>query len=179
MPWYGGGTKIVELASGTALWYRRGLDPVSIRWVLVRCPEASFRPTALFCTDPDVTAQQIVAWVVARWNLEVTFEEIRAYLGFETQRQWSTRALERTSPCLFGLFSLVVAMAYTLHPNQLPLRQASWYPKSEATFSDALAAVRADLWTNFDYSNSANDPNLRLIPEATWLSLLEMAHYSV
>ena len=179
VPWYGGGAKVVELATGTALWYRRGLDPVPLRWVLVRCPEASFRSTALFCADPDVTTQQIVAWVVARWNLEVTFEEVRAYLGFETQRQWSTRALERTSPCLFGLFSLVVAMAYTLHPTQLPLRQASWYPKSEATFSDALAAVRADLRANFDYSNSANGPNLRLIPEAAWLSLLEMAHYSV
>jgi len=84
VPWYGGGTKEVEIATGTALWYRRGFDPAPIRWVLVRCPEGSFEPTSLFCSDQSVTASQIVTWFVARWNLEVTFEEVRAHLGFET-----------------------------------------------------------------------------------------------
>ena len=77
-----------------------------------------------------------------------------------------------------GLFSLVVLMAYTLHPQQLPVRQASWYPKQEATFSDALAAVRRDLWTNFDYSTSANQADLHLISEETLLSLFDLACYS-
>lgn len=178
VPWYGGGTKEVEIATGTALWYRRGFDPAPIRWVLVRCPEGSFEPTSLFCSDQSVTASQIVTWFVARWNLEVTFEEVRAHLGFETQRQWSDRAIERTTPCLMGLFSLVVIMAHTLHPQELPVRQASWYPKEEATFSDALAAVRQDLWTNFDYSPSAKEADLRLIPEPILRSLLDLACYS-
>ncbi len=77
-----------------------------------------------------------------------------------------------------GLFSLVVVMAHTLHPEQLPIRQASWYPKEEATFSDALAAVRQDLWANFDYSTSANEADLRLIPEPILRSLLDLACYS-
>jgi hypothetical protein len=42
-----------------------------------------------------------------RWSLEVTFEEGRAHLGIETQRQWSDRAIERSTPLLFGLYSLV------------------------------------------------------------------------
>jgi hypothetical protein len=42
-----------------------------------------------------------------RWSLEVTFEESRAHLGIETQRQWSDRAIERSTPLLFGLYSLV------------------------------------------------------------------------
>lgn len=178
VPWYGGGTKLIEFATGCCLWYRRGLDPVPIGWVLVRCPQNSFQPTALFCSQQRVKAKQIILWFLARWNIEVTFEEMRAYLGLETQRHWSVRAVERTTPCLMGLFSLVVLMAYTLHPHQLPVRQASWYLKQQATFSDALAAVRQDLWTNFDYSTSTNAADLRLISKATLLSFLDLACYS-
>ena len=178
VPWYGGETKQIEFATGCWLWYRRGLDPVPLRWVLVRCPNNSFQPTALFCSAQSVSAKQIVLWFIARWNIEVTFEEVRAYLGFETQHHWSVRAIERTTPCLMGLFSLVVVMARTLHPEKLPIRQASWYPKQEATFSDALATVRRDLWTNFDYNISADEADLSLISEATVLSLLDLACYS-
>ena len=42
-----------------------------------------------------------------RWTLETACEESRAHLGLETQRQWSDRAIERTTPLLFGLYSLV------------------------------------------------------------------------
>lgn len=178
VPWYGGEAKDIEFATDCCLWYRRGLDPVAIRWVLVRCPENSFQPTALFCSAQSVKAKQIILWFMARWNIEVTFEEGRAYLGFATQRHWSVRAVERTTPALMGLFSLVVVMAQTLQPKQLPIRQASWYPKQEATFSDALAAVRRDLWANFDYSTSADGADLHLIPETLVLSLLDLAAYS-
>jgi hypothetical protein len=177
--WYGGVEKTVEYMSGTALWYHRGEAPVALRWVLVRCPDdAHFKPSAYFCSDPTVPAEQILRWFIARWNIEVTFEELRAQLGFETQRQWSERAIERTTPCLFGLFSLVVLMAKTLHPATLPIRQAAWYVKDEATFSDALAAVRADLWGGVNYCTSPADPDLLLIPRATALALFELACYS-
>jgi hypothetical protein len=178
IPWYGGQNKQIEFATGCSLWYRRGLDPVVIRWVLVRCPDNSFQPTAFFCSDQSLSAKQIILCFIARWNIEVTFEEMRAYLGFETQRQWSVRAIERTTPCLMGLFSLVVVMAYTLHPEQLPIRQASWYPKTDATFSDALAVVRRDLWTNFDYSTSTDEDDLYLISETALHSMLDLACYS-
>ena len=32
---------------------------------------------------------QILQWLVRRWQIEVTFQEVRAHLGVETQRQWS------------------------------------------------------------------------------------------
>ncbi len=175
VPWYGGELKMIEFVTDCCLWYRRGLDPVPIRWVLIRCPEHSFKPPAL----PTVSPKQIILWFIARWNIEVTFEEGRAFPGFETQRHWSARAVERTTPCLMGLFSMVVVMAHALHPETLPVRQASWYPKPEATFSDALAAVRRDLWANFDYNHSANGPNLHQMPEKILVALLDLAHYSV
>lgn len=168
----------IEFVTGVSLWHTPGQDPVTLRWVLVRCPDDSFEPEAFFCSEPHVSARQIVLQFCWRWNIEVTFEELRAFLGFETQRQWSDRAIERTTPCLFGLFSLVTLFAKVLHPENLPVRQTSWYIKGEATFSDALAAVRSHLWRRPNYLRSPQNPDLFLIPQAALFSLLESACYS-
>lgn len=166
--WYGGQSKALELASGTALWHRRGEAPLPLRWVLVRCPAQSFRPHAFFCTDATAAPAEIVAWYVARWNIEVTFAELRMHLGFETQRQWADRAVARTTPGLCGLFSLVTLLAHALHPNQLPTRQAAWYPKAEASFADALAAVRRHLWGCRFTDASALHVDQAHFPAAWW-----------
>lgn len=70
---------------------------VPIRWVLVRDPKDKFGPQALLCTHQDYLSEQILAWFVRRWQVEVTFEEVRAHLGVETQRQWSDKAITRTT----------------------------------------------------------------------------------
>lgn len=114
LAWYGRTTKTVRLASGTALWYHTGLPAVSIRWVLITDPAEQFEPQALLCTDMRVEPQQIVEWFVLRWQVEVTFEEARAHLGIETQRQWSDLAILRTTPSLLGLYSLVTLFAHQL-----------------------------------------------------------------
>jgi len=137
----------VALATGTALWHRDGEAPLPLRWVLVRHPRLR-APIARFCTDPDVPAEQILAWYVLRWSIEVTFQEARAPLGLETQRQWSTPAIGRATPCLLGLFSLVVLLAHRLQPQNLATRQTAWYAKTEPTFCDVLARVRRHLWTS-------------------------------
>jgi hypothetical protein len=178
IPWYGGRDQALEIVTGVSLWYHRGTAPVRLRWVLVRGPKDAFPPTAFFCSDPTVSARQILGWFIGRWNIEVTFEELRAHLGFETQRQWSVRAIERTAPCLFGLFSLIVVMAHTLHPKTLPLRTTSGYPKDEATFSDALAAVRGHLWGSFNSSPSPSDSEMCLIPRPMLDALQQVACYS-
>jgi len=145
--WYAGAVRAFDVTSGLALWHRDGESPVPIRWVLLRDPVGKLRPTALFCTDQAATPAQIIARYVGRWNIEVTFEEARRHLGIATQRQWSQRAIERTMPCLLGLFSLVTLLADALHGAALPTRQSAWYAKREGTFLDALAAVRRHLWT--------------------------------
>jgi hypothetical protein len=145
--WYGGNTCAVELASDTAVWFHNGLPAVPIRWVLVRDPLGKRESQALLCTDLAVTAQQIVAWFVLRWQVEVTFEESRRHLGVETQRQWSELAILRTTPALLGLFSLVTLLVHRLlQGKELPTRQAAWYQKVTPSFSDALAFLRLQLW---------------------------------
>jgi hypothetical protein len=168
----------IEFITSRSLWHTPGQDPVAIRWVLVRSPEDSFEPAAFFCSDTHISAQQIIVWFAWRWNIEVTFEELRAFLGFETQRQSSDRAIERTTPCLFGIFSLVTIMAKLLYPTELPVRQTSWYVKDQATFSDALAAVRSHLWGRLNYERSPQNPDLFLIPKTAIYSLVESACYS-
>jgi hypothetical protein len=167
VPWYGGGTRLVEVATGTAVWYHGGLPPVALRWVLLRDPAGEFEPQALLATDPTTTAGQIIGWFVLRWPVEVTFQEARAHLGIETQRQWSDLAILRTTPALLGLFSLVPLFAHALlagHP--LPVRQAAWYAKTTPTFSDTLAFVRRELWPVSLFSTSPSEPDLIQIPRA-------------
>jgi len=154
--WYGGESEIIDWATGTALWYSTGTPPLPIRWVLVRDPQGQRKTVAFFSTDIHQSAPTIITDFVKRWSHEVTFEEARAHLGIETQRQWSDKAIERTTPALFGLFSLVVLMAHALCPDgQIPLAQAAWYPKTHASFSDLLALVRRRLWPQLLFQTDA------------------------
>jgi len=167
VPWYGGGTAQVDVATGTAIWYHAGQPTVDLRWVLLRDPAGQFEPQALLSTDPTVSPAQIITWFVARWPLEVTFHEVRAHLGVETQRQWSDLAILRTTPALLGLFSLVTLFAQAaLHGQSLPVRQAAWYAKSAPTFSDTLAFVRQQLWPVTVFSTSPSSDDVVEIPRA-------------
>jgi hypothetical protein len=167
IPWYGGGTAAVDVATGTALWYHAGEPTVPLRWVLLRDPAGQFEPQAFLSTDPSVPPAQLIAWFVARWPLEVTFHEVRAHLGVETQRQWSDLAILRTTPALLGLFSLVTLFAEArLDGQPLPVRQAAWYAKSAPTFSDTLAFVRQQLWPVTVSSTSPSSDDVVEIPRA-------------
>lgn len=58
--WYGEFERTIEYTTGTAVWYHRGVPPLPIRWVLVRDPDAKFKPQALLCTDPNIQPEQII-----------------------------------------------------------------------------------------------------------------------
>lgn len=135
---YGKKAKRVKYISNTSLWGADGFSPLPIRWVLVLDPEGELDPLPLMSTDLNLSAMQILALYVKRWNLEVTFEEVREHFGVETQRQWSDEAIARTTVCL---------VANRLHEERpLEVAQTAWYEKSDATFSDLLKAARKALW---------------------------------
>lgn len=155
--WYGRTERRLDIASGTALWHHPGMR-VPIRWVLVRDPSGGKEPQAFVCTDLDANPVDILRWFVRRWRVETTFEEARRHLGMETQRQWSDLAILRTTPALLGLFSLVTLWATQLRAGQALLPECvRWYPKHAATFSDALALVRRELWTSPAFAPSRLD----------------------
>src|SRR5215213_1644511 len=145
--WYGEGERVVEIRSETAAWRHGGLPVVPIRGVLLRDPGRRCDPQALLCTDLAQEPLQIVRWFAQRWQLEVTFREVRDHLGVETQRQWSDKAIARTTPCLLGLFSIVTLLATRLsHHANLQVSATAWYRKQRPTFADTLAAVRQQIW---------------------------------
>jgi hypothetical protein len=177
--WYGGTTRQVDLASDTAVWYHSGKKVVPLRWVLIRDPLGRFAPQALLSTDQMVAAPQIIEWFVQRWQLEVTFEEARAHLGVETQRQWSDLAIVRTTPALLGLFSLITLLAHQLLQGQaLAVRQAAWYQKALPTFSDTLALVRQQLWpVSISWLSGVKD-DVVIIPKARFDRLTDPLAYA-
>jgi hypothetical protein len=177
--WYGERDRPIEVLSQTALWYSTGFPPVPIRWVLIRDPRGIFPTQALLCTDLDATPLQIVSWFVLRWQVEVTFHEVRAHLGVETQRQWSDRAILRTTPALLGLFSLVTLFTHEVLQGQpLPVRRAAWYAKELPTFSDTLAFIRQQLWpVSISYLSPAQ-PDLVKIPRSLFDRLTDTLAYA-
>lgn len=173
VPWYRGQKKTLQVFSHTGLWRRPGYDPVAIRYLITRDPEGSLRDEVFACTDLNASPEQIIQWVVRRWSVEVTFEEARAHLGMETQRQWSDLAIARTTPCLLGLFSLVVLLAYRLHPDgKIPTVVTAWYQKTEATFSDCLSLTQQHLWQSRIPVKPANTEGFLSLAAQDWHHLL-------
>jgi DDE superfamily endonuclease len=181
--WYDGKTRTFDAFSQTALWHRDGFDPVPIRWLLLRDHEGKLKPMVLGCTDETASPEQILNRYIMRWNIEVTFQEARLHLGVETQRQWTRRAIERTTPCLFGLFTVVVLLAHQFDSSAISIRGSAWYAKREATFIDLLAVIRREIWrtqllnspTGVPVPDLANSPDH---DDPVLASLLEVACYA-
>lgn len=177
--WYGGGKRQVEVYSETCLWGTSGKPYVPIRWVLVRDVVGEFEPCAFLSTELEHKPIEILTWFVRRWRMEVTFEESRAHLGIETQRQWSDLAIARSTPVLFGLFSLVTLMANALIKDQRKVvRTAAWYEKEQPTFSDALALVRRCLWSSCHFQTSQLESDVVKIPRSLFERLTEAVCYA-
>lgn len=170
--WYNHGSKKMLVASGTALWYHSGMPVVPIRWVLIKDPDGLIEPAALLSTNLDLTPSQIINFFIRRWTVEVTFEEVRAHLGVETQRQWSDLAIARSTPILMAMFSLITLWADQLHQrNLLLLKPCAWYQKSRPTFSDAIASVRTHIWRKQYFSMSLFKSDIHIL-HRSWLEHL-------
>jgi hypothetical protein len=178
--WYGEGKRTVEICTQTALWWNSSHHSrLSIRWVLIRDPQGEFEPQALLSTKLSHTPRQILTWFIRRWRLEVTFEESKAHLGIETQRQWNDLAIARTTPILYGLFSVVTLMADALIQNETTaVRQAAWYTKEHPTFSDAIAIVRRCVWSSSHFSMSSRQSDVVKIPRSLLERLTDAVCYA-
>jgi hypothetical protein len=163
--WYGGVTNL----TGVCLWHTPGQKPVLIRWVLVVDPHGKCDPEAFFSTDTQPI--QIVEYFVLRWGVEVTFQESRRHLGVETQRQWTDKAVARSTPALMGLFPIVCLMALRLISAGKDL--VAWYQKKDVTFSDVLAFVRRYIWAS-KYVKSTHDTGYVLFPVQKWEAILDI-----
>jgi len=165
--WYGEKKRDIQITSQTAVWFHNGQPPVPIRWVIVRDPKRIFKTQALLCTDVNISAEQIIQWFIRRWQVEVTFHEVRTHLGVETQRQWADLSILRITPSLLSLFSVVTLLA-NLHARKqkLPIQQTAWYTKPLPTFSDALNIVKETLYSHRYFQTSQFYYEVRKVPRA-------------
>ncbi len=170
----------IDVASGSAVWFHNGKPPVPIRWGLVKDPEGKQDPQCFLSTDQALSAEEILGFFHLRWQVEVTFQEVRTHLGVETQRQWSEKAIERTTPVLLGLFSVVTLLAKELLASgaELPVRRSAWYAKELPTFADTLALVRQHLWSLRIIRTSREETDVVLIPQALLHRMTETLAYA-
>jgi DDE superfamily endonuclease len=179
LPWYDHQPRELDIATGTALGYHGGLPGVPIRFVLIRDVAGKFDPQALLSTDLTLTPEHILAFFMRRWHMEPTFRHVREHLGVETQRQWSDKAIARTTPVLLGLFSLVTLWANALlSRHDITIHSTAWYPKPLPTFSDALALVRSRLWAYFTFQTSQDEPDMIKVPRALLERFNDLLCYS-
>jgi hypothetical protein len=171
LPWqeveiagYDGKRKKIKYLTDTALWGVDSVDPVPIRWVLVVDPSGEMDPLPLMSTDVSLTAIKIIALYVDRWGLEVTFQEAREHLGVETQKQWSDKAIARTTPILLALYTMICLIGHRLN-KEFPIiaEKTAWYEKEGVTFSDVLKTIREILWKdNLFLRKEFLDPSLKI-----------------
>lgn len=175
--WYGGKKRKVRYATTTCLWHVEGSEPLPIRLVLLEDSSGEYDKIALMGVDRNfrLTAIEIIEFFVARWNQEVTHREVREHLGVETQRQWSDKAIARTTPVLFALYSLILLMGDHLN-KLLPIkaRDAAWYQKQHVTFSDVLTEVRRQIWFSryFNGFDSKPEPG-QILSSEMLISLID------
>lgn len=142
--WYGGEQRHVEVISGTGHWYKGGQGLVPIRWVHVKDLDGTHRDEYFFTTAVNLTAKKIIECYTGRWAIETTFQEAKAHLQLGSTRCHVENSVLREAPCLFGLYSLVVAIYASLKGRRG--FAIKWIGKRDVTFSDALTAVRKYLW---------------------------------
>jgi hypothetical protein len=162
--WYGGGTRLVSVASGTGHWYKSGQGLVPLRWVFVRDASGTHRDEFFYSTDPSFSPEAVIGHYCWRWNVETTFQEARAHLGLETTRGWSRRTVLRAAPCLLGLYS-VVALLFAALPEAQRSGSVRWPGKAVVTFSDALTAVRRWLWSAWVFPQAGGGATVQQLPE--------------
>lgn len=172
--WYGAKTRRVQVCSETAHWYRSGRALVPVRWVFVRDEKGTRRDEYFFTTDPTLTPRRIVELYTWRWNIEVTFREMRDHLGFETTRQRKRNSILRTAPCLLGLFSVVSLIYHESLKNRAPrLCRRDGYEKTEPTFADAIACVRQLFWTKIIFQQPQWKAAFKKLPRHYTVTLLQ------
>jgi len=145
--WYGATERQVRVCHGHGQWYHAGAGLVPVHWVFVRDEQGTRRDEYFYTTHDAFTPEQVVTLYTLRWNLEVTFQELRAHLDFEKTRQRVPNSVLRMAPCLLGLFSVICLIYHEyLKRHKVTTCDRPCYAKSEPTFTDAIATVRRLFW---------------------------------
>ena len=175
--WYGSSVRELEMLSGCGGWYRgRGggrAALIPIRWVFTHDPQED-HDDYFYTTDPTRSPIQIIESFAGRWNMEVSFEEVRAHLNFESTRMRCENSVKRAGAMLLGLFSIVsLIYAQIASKTKVTVYGTPCYHKTNPTFADALAAVRKLLWQKVILQHVPGGNVVAKLPLPAWQMLLD------
>ena len=176
-----GADLMVELTSGVALWYRGGFPSVQIRWVVVRHleenPGAPGFAVHRHRRRPPADRAVVHAALAGRGDLRGT----AGPPGCGNPAPVVRACHRRTTPTLFGLFSVVALAADVLIEQQgglLP-RTTAWYAKTNPTVADAIALVRRHIWAQQEtFATSEPSPELIKLPRGIYRRMIETLAYA-
>jgi hypothetical protein len=164
--WYGGTTRDIEMVTGTGHWYRIGEALVAVRWVYVHDCTGTHRDEYFFTTHLSLCPKHIVEYYTQRWSIETTFQECREQLQLESTQCDGKQTVLRFTPCLFGLYTIIVLL-YLQLPDLLRLPiTVSWRGKSTTTFADMLTCVRQAIWPQWFFQTPTKAEPFSKLPRS-------------
>lgn len=132
-----------------AQWYR-ACGTRLLRVVVVKVATGNIRWRVFFSTDSSMTACEILQAYAERWQIEVTFRDLKQLFGFSHSSARRRAAVESTAPFVGLIYSsLVIWFADHAHHRAVAAHlERPWYRhKSGHSFSDILRAARLSLST--------------------------------
>jgi hypothetical protein len=125
-----------------ALYSKSGNDRL-LRIVLVRDLKGGRPDQMFYCTRLDWDARQILSTYACRWAIECTFENCKQLMGLGEQANRVSKAIERTAPMAFFLYSVVVVWFHQVGHKFVRFPFRPWYRrKREPSFADMLTTLR-------------------------------------
>ncbi|MDQ3234179.1 MAG: transposase [Pseudobdellovibrionaceae bacterium] len=162
--WYGGGNRSIEVVSGKGFWHKTGQKLVEVSWVVVHDLTGAHRDEYSYTTNMSMPQHEIIETYTMRWSIEITFQESREYLRLESPKCHAKSTVLRTTPCLFGLYTIVVLLYLKLLAKAKGQTAVSWAGKSTITFSDMIIAVRREIWSQWVFKSSSGINTLSKLP---------------
>ena len=164
----------ILLKSQMCFWYTVGATRL-MRVVVTRDPRGRIDDRAYFTTDTMLEAEEALLAYARRWEIEVTFRNLKQAMGIEDpQNGWWRRrhgsrepkkrpgpnprarrgqeAITHTVALALASYALVVIWYLEHGAPKKDVRwaqaEAPWYThKSSVSFNDMLAAIRREIWT--------------------------------
>jgi len=125
-----------------ALYYKSGGDrPLTI--VLVRDLKGGRPDQMFYCTNLEWDARKVLSTYACRWAIECTFENCKQLMGLGEQANRVAKAVGRTAPMAFFVYSLVVVWFHRAGHKSVRFPFRPWYRhKREPSFADMLTTLR-------------------------------------
>lgn len=170
--WYGGGDREVGIVAGIGYWYRFGYDIVEVLWVYVHDYTGTHRDEYFFTTNVTLKPRQVIEYYTSRWSIETTFQEVREHLKLQSPKNYCRMSVKRTTPCLFGLYSIIILLYLEIPKKYHNQSQITWLGKNQISFSDIVASVRRAIWVECFFQTPAKGKGFKKLPRSMQNTIL-------